>query len=230
MIEEGVEIGEGTKIFTGSVIKRYTRIGKNCRIGPYAVIGEEPADYRFKGERSWVIIKDRVVIREFATIHRATGEDEKTLIEEEAYIMPYVHISHNCKVGKRAILVNACQLAGHVEIGEGAFIGGMAGIHQFVRIGKYAILGACSYATQDVCPYLLASGNPLRIYGLNIVGLKRHGFSEEKIKEIKEVFKILFKSDLKMDEKIEKLKKRNSEIACDFIDFIKKTRKGIRLK
>lgn len=230
MIEENVKIGKGTRILEGSIIKRYTKIGDNCVIGPYAVIGGEPADFRFKGEVSYVVIGNNVTIREFATVHRATGEGEKTVIEDGVYIMPYAHISHNCLIKKNAVITNGAQLAGHVEIGEYAFIGGMAGIHQFTRIGKYAILGACSYASQDVCPYMLASGNPLRIYGVNMVGLKRHGFSQEEIEEAKKIYRIFFKTDLKLDEKIMKIEDMNSKIAKDFLKFVKETKRGIRVK
>lgn len=228
-IGENVIIKKGTKICKGAIIEDYTEIGENCLIGPYAIIGGIPADYHFKNEYSKVILKEGVKIREFVSIHRATGNGNATIVGKNSYIMAYVHIGHNSKIGEEVVIANNTQLGGYTVINNFAFIGGMTGIHQFTRVGDYAMIGAFSYLTQDVPPFLLAAGNPLKIYGVNVVGLQRRGFSQKRIENIKRAFKILY-SNLGMEARLQKLKSMEDEDIALLLNFIKISKRGIRLK
>ena len=230
IIEDDVEIGDGTEIASNVVIKNYTSIGSNCKIFEGSVIGGIPQHLGFKGEKTFVNIGDNVVIREYCTIHRGTNFDDGiTKIDDNSYLMAYVHIAHDCKVGKNTILANAVTLAGHVRIGNNVFIGGLTPIHQFCRIGDYAMVGGASAVDKDIPPYTRAAKNHVLLYGLNLVGLKRNGFTNEQIRLLKEAYKILFRSNYTLEEAIkvveEKLPK-TPEIE-NLINFVKTSKRGI---
>lgn len=184
VIEADVEVGAGSRVRSGSVLLAGSRVGTGCRIGPCAVIGGEPLDRAFGGEASVVRLGDGVEVREFATVHRATGEGAETTVERGALLMCYVHVAHNCRVGEGAVITNSSQLGGHSSVGEFAVLGGGALVHQFVRIGAHAMLGGASGANRDVLPFAMAVGKPARHLRLNRVGLQRRGFEGERYRTL----------------------------------------------
>lgn len=225
-----VRIGARTVVGSHTVIEGWTEIGPDCRIGSHAVIGAPPQDLKYRGERTRVVIGEQGIIREFASIHRASvGGTGVTRIGPHVYLMAYVHVAHDCHIDEHVIMANQASLAGHVEIGRHAIIGGMSGVHQFVRIGEHAFLGACSAVLQDIPPYVKAQGNRAKPFGLNVVGLRRHGFSTEALQALKEAYRIVFASDLNTSQALERLEAVRdfpSEVQ-PFIDFIKRSQRGI---
>jgi len=230
IIEDDVTIGAGSRIGSHVVIRNGTIIGRNNTICSGAQIGVEPQDYHFKGEQSRCLIGDNNIIREYATISRATGEGNQTIIGNNNYIMTYVHIAHNNRIGHNVVISSIAQLGGHVEIGDYANVGGHAGIHQFCRIGKYAMLGAKSYLNKDLLPYLMASGNRAMVCGLNTTGLLRNLFSWSEIEEIKNMMRLIYHSEHNLKKCIAILEKEDSCYAREFLDFLKTSKRGILLK
>ncbi len=225
-----VRVGGGTSIGSHTVLEGRTDIGAECRIGSHVIIGAPPQDVKYHGEPTRVIIGDRTLVREFATIHRAsTGGSGVTTIGPENFIMAYAHVAHDCQLAERVIMANQASLAGHVEIGRCAVIGGMTGIHQFVRVGDYAFLGACSAVLQDIPPYVKAQGNRAKPFGLNVVGLRRQGFSTEAIQALKQAYRILFTSDLNTSQALAQLEQElgGSPEVQRLIDFVKRSQRGI---
>lgn len=194
-IDAGVEVGEGAHIRVGTVLMPGTRVGARSRIGPYAVIGGEPMDAAFAGEESFVHIGEACDIREFVTVHRATGAGEATVIGSQSLLMSYVHASHNAVIGTGVTITTLSQLAGHVQVGDYANLGSGAMIHQYVRIGAYAMVGATSGVNRDVLPFSLARGNLAKHYRANAVGLKRHEFSSTDIAVLQRAFRALRSRD-----------------------------------
>ncbi len=230
-IDEDVEIGDNTKLLNGVRIKRYTKIGSNCTIFDGASIGNIPQHLGFKGEVTYVEIGNNVTIREFCTIHRGTHFDDGiTKIEDNVYLMAYVHIAHDCKVGEGSIFANNATLGGHVRVGKRVFIGGLTPVHQFCRIGDFAMIGGGAVVIKDIPPFTRAGRNPAHIFGLNIVGLRRNGFSNETIKLLKELYKTVFLRAKTLEEGIELAKKelpQTPEVKL-FLDFIEKpSKRGI---
>lgn len=205
VIGENVKIGAETVIGTHVVIEGPTEIGTKNHIFPGAAIGLEPQDLKYDGARSWVKIGDNNKIREYVTINRATGADEATVIGNNNLLMAYVHVAHNCAIEDYVIIANAVALAGHVHIESRAVIGGVLGVHQFVHIGRSAMLGGMSRIDRDVPPYTLVEGNPSRVRSLNLVGLKRAGLSAEDLSLLKKAFKILYRSGLNLSQALEQL-------------------------
>jgi len=231
IIENNVEIGMDTKIGEYVLIKKGTKIGKNNTICSGARIGIDPQDYHFHGESSECIIGNNNIIREYATISRATGENKKTIIGNNNLIMTYVHIAHNVKIGSNTIIASGTQLGGYVEVGDYVNIGGLCGVHQLCRIGKFAMLGAKSYLNKDLPPYLLARGNRAKIYGVNTRGLTRNSFTWKEIEEIKTIFRLIYNVPFSLIECVEILKEKNpNKYVKDFIKFIEETKRGILLK
>lgn len=192
VIHKNVEIGKGTWIGSNVTIMEGARIGKNCRIFPGAVLSAVPQDLKFAGERTEVIIGDNTTIREFVTIHRGTKDRWKTEIGNHCLIMAYSHIAHDCLVGDHCILSNNTTLAGHITIGEYAILAGLTAVHQFCKIGAHAYITGGSLVRKDVPPYVKAAREPLSYVGVNSVGLKRRGYSLEKINLILDIYRILF--------------------------------------
>lgn len=180
VIEDGVSVGSGTALLAGTVLQQGARVGANCRLGPYAVVAGEPMDSRFGGEASFAVLEDEVVLRDFATVHRASGEGAETRVGAGTLVMSYAHVSHNVRVGRRVTLTTAVQLGGHCQVGDYAVIGSSSILHQFCRVGAYAMYGAGSAANRDVLPFSMARGNPARHYRLNRVGLERRGVTGER--------------------------------------------------
>lgn len=196
LVGENVVIGDETKLLAAVVINGWTHIGTDCEIHPYSVIGGTSQDKKFRGERSYVRIGDRNIIREYVTINRGTGAESETVIGNDNLLLAYVHIAHNCVIGNGVVMSNNSQLAGHVIVGDGANIGGMVGVHQFVRIGQMAMIGGMARVVKDVMPFMMAEGNPSSIRGLNRVGVKRRALPQESIDELEDAYQTLFRSNL----------------------------------
>ncbi len=173
VIEAGVRLDHGAVVRVGSVLHAGTVVGAGCEIGPYAVVGGAPMDAHYRGEPTHVQLGERVVLREFVSIHRATGDGALTVVGAGSLVMSGAHITHNCRVGERCVITTQVQLGGHVEVGDDAVLGANAMLHQFCRVGRGAMFGAASAANQDVLPFMMARGNPARHYRLNRVGLQR---------------------------------------------------------
>ncbi|HDQ16049.1 MAG TPA: acyl-ACP--UDP-N-acetylglucosamine O-acyltransferase [Bacteroidetes bacterium] len=191
-IHKNVEIGEGSWIGSNVTIMEGARIGKNCKIFPGAVISAIPQDLKFGGEETLAIIGDNCTIREFATINRGTKASDETRVGDNCLIMAYAHIAHDCVIGNNVILANCATLGGHVEIDDWAIIGGLSAIHQFVKIGSHTILAGGSLVNKDIPPFIKAGRYPISFAGVNSVGLRRRGFSEEKINEIQNLYRTLY--------------------------------------
>ncbi|MFW6227563.1 MAG: acyl-ACP--UDP-N-acetylglucosamine O-acyltransferase [Bacteroidota bacterium] len=191
-IHNNVEIGEGTWIGSNVTIMEGARIGKNCKIFPGAVISAIPQDLKYEGEDTTVEIGDNTTIREFVTINRGTKANYKTTIGNNCLLMAYVHIAHDCVVGNNCILANAATLAGHINIQDFAIIGGLSAVHQFVNIGPHVMISGGSLVRKDVPPYTKAARDPLSFVGINSIGLRRRGFTSEKINEIQEIYRIIY--------------------------------------
>lgn len=229
IISDTVKIGKGTSIGSHCLIEGNTAIGESCRIFTGAVIGSRPQDLKYKGEKSFLEVGDNNIIREYCTLNCGTGEGGKTIVGNGILLMAYAHIAHDCIVGDNCVIANNGTLAGHVTIDDGAVIGGLVAVHQFVRIGRLSIIGGCSKVVQDIPPYSTCDGHPARIYGLNIVGLRRHGLSRESIHSLHRAFKIVFQSGLKIAHAAEKAAReveQTPEVAS-LLDFIKHSQRGI---
>lgn len=225
-----VRVGPGTSIGSHTALEGRTEIGGECHIGSHVVIGAPPQDVKYRGEPTRVVIGDGCVVREFTSIHRASiGGTGITTVGPECFLMAYTHVAHDCQLAEQVILANQASLAGHVQIGRFAVLGGMTGIHQFVRIGEYAFLGACSAVLQDIPPYVKAQGNRAKPYGLNVVGLRRHGFSPETIHALKEAYRLIFTSELNTSQALAQLEQGlgGSPEVQRFVDFIKRSQRGI---
>ncbi|MDP2422821.1 MAG: acyl-ACP--UDP-N-acetylglucosamine O-acyltransferase [Bacteroidales bacterium] len=191
-IEKDVEIGEGTWIGSNVTIMEGARIGKNCRIFPGAVISAIPQDLKFAGEKTIARVGDNVTIREFVTLNRGTKASWETVVGDNTLLMAYVHVAHDCIIGKGCILANCAQLAGHVVIGDYAILGGITAVHQFVRIGAHVMIAGGSLVRKDVPPFTLAAREPLSYTGVNSIGLKRRGFTNEQINDIQDIYRLVF--------------------------------------
>ena len=230
VIGREVRVGEGTEIGAQVVIEGPTTIGRNCRIFPFASLGQVPQDLKFHGERTELIIGDNNVLREFVTFHRGTsGGGGKTVVGNNSFFMAYAHVAHDCRIGNDVIMANAATLAGHVLIDDHSSVGAFSGIHQYCRVGKYGFIGGYSVITKDVLPYSKTVGNRARCYGPNPVGLRRKGFSTEAIEEIHHAFRLLLQSKLNTRQAVEAMEKElpASEHISYFIDFIRHSPRGI---
>jgi UDP-N-acetylglucosamine acyltransferase len=198
-----VHIGRGSTLEPHVTIQPWTTIGQDCHISPQAVLGGPPQDSKFKGERSYLIIGDRTIIREAVTIHRATGEDDVTRVGSDCMIMAYCHIGHNCRIGNGVMMANQVGISGHVAVEDQVFFGGMTGVHQYVSIGRLAMLGGFSKVVQDVPPFMMVDGRPAEVVQLNVRGLRRAGMSPRVRSGLKQAYKLLYRSELNLSQAIE---------------------------
>ena len=228
-IEKNVEIGSGTWIGSNVTIMEGARIGENCEIFPGAVISAIPQDLKFDGEDSLAIIGDNTIIRECATINRATKATGKTIVGNNCLIMAYAHIAHDCVIGNNAIIVNNVALGGHVEIGEHAIIGGITAVHQFIKIGKHCMVSGGSLVRKDIPPFVKAGREPLSFIGINSIGLRRKNFSEEEITEIQDIYRILYQKGNNNTQAVNKIEIdfKISEIRDEIISFVRNSGRGI---
>ncbi|MBR4330370.1 MAG: acyl-ACP--UDP-N-acetylglucosamine O-acyltransferase [Candidatus Riflebacteria bacterium] len=229
-IGPNVEIGENTTVGHGANIDGWTTIGKNNVIHRMAVIGAPPQDLKYKGERSFVKIGDGNHFREFSTVHLAEGEDQVTEIGNNNLFMAYVHIAHNCKVGNNNIMSNNVSFAGHAQVGDRAVLGGFSAFHQFTHVGDMCMVGGMSKVTKDVPPFTKIDGNPVYVIGLNAVGLRRNNVPRESIINLKNLYKVFFRSDMNVSQVLERW---NELVAADdpyvqkFYEFIKNSNRGV---
>jgi len=227
VISEGVKIGQGTKIGPYVHIEGETQIGENCQIYTGAILGTAPQDWKYRNEKTGLIIGDDTLIREYVTINRGTAIKGKTKIGKRCFIMAYAHIAHDCTLGDEVIMANNATLGGHVQVEDYAVLGGLVAVHQFVRIGKLAMLGGGAMVSLDVPPFTQACGDRAKLYGLNIIGLRRRGVAREAIIALKKAYRILFRSKLMFKEAIEKIEQQfdNQEVKY-LIDFLKTSNRG----
>ncbi len=230
VIGPDVEIGEKTEIHHHVIVEGPTKIGPECRIFPFASIGLEPQDMKFQGETSYLEIGSKNTIREYVTINRGTEVGGGTTkIGDSCWIMAYCHIAHDCLVGNNVTMANGTTLGGHVTVKDFANLGGVTGVHQFCRVGEYAITGAHSMITLDVVPFSMVSGNHAKLAGINLIGLDRRGFTSEEIDIINQSYKIFFKSGLTKNAAIKQLKEEfsGSKPVEIFIEFIEGSDRGV---
>jgi UDP-N-acetylglucosamine acyltransferase len=228
-IEKNVEIGEGTWIGSNVTIMEGARIGKNCRIFPGAVIAAIPQDLKYAGEDTLVRVGDNTTIREFVTLNRGTKANMETVVGSNCLIMAYVHIAHDCIVGNNCILANAVTLAGHIIVEDYAFIGGVTAVHQFVNIGQHSMISGGSLVRKDVPPYTKAAREPLSYVGINSIGLRRRGFTSEKINEIQEIYRYIYLKGHNTSQALEMIEAMMPATAerDEIISFISSSARGI---
>jgi len=234
VIGPGVEVGEGTTIGAHAVIEGPATIGRDNRIFAHACLGGAPQDMKYRGEPTALAIGDRNTIREFCTFNRGTTQDSGiTRIGDDNWIMAYVHIAHDVQLGNRTILANNATLAGHVHIGDWVIVGGLTGVHQFCHIGAHAMTGFQSHVAQDVPPFMMAVGHPLAVRGFNIEGLRRRGFSAERIAQVKQMHRLIYRDGLTLEQataSIDALRGALPEGDADvqtMLDFLAASTRGI---
>lgn len=229
VIDDDVVIGDGCVIGSAVRLADGVRLGAKVRVSTGAVIGTPPQDLKFGGEKTLAKIGDETVIREFATINRGTKAHGETSVGKNCFLMAYSHIAHDCIIGNNVIMANSVNLAGHVEVDDFAILGGVLPVHQFVKIGAHCMIGGGFRVQQDICPYALVAGYPLKVVGINSIGLRRRGFSAEVIANLELLFKILFFSGLNTTQAIERIK---AEVAPgkevdEVFRFINRSNRGI---
>ena len=230
IVGEQCVVGDGSVLAARAVLERNVKLGIGVKVGIGSILGGDPQDLKFRGEETWVEIGDGTVIREYATINRGTTQSCRTTVGQNCLIMSYVHLGHDCHFGDHVIVSNSSQFAGHVTVEDRVIVSGLCAFHQFVRIGRYAFIGGCSRVAKDVPPFLKAVGNPMKLYGLNSVGLQRNGFPDEVIRELKRAYRLMFRSDLNMSQAIER---GRAELSLDvpevaqLLDFVETSARGV---
>ncbi len=224
-----VTVGDGGHIAARAILEQNVRLAPGCRVGTGSILGGQPQDLKYAGEETWVEVGEGTVIREYCTINRGTSQSRVTRLGRQCLVMTYVHIAHDCHIGDEVILTNGVQLAGHVTIDRCAIVSGLTPVHQFVKIGAYAFIGGMSRVTKDVPPYTKAVGNPMKLYGLNAVGLQRHGFQPETLAELKKAYRLFFRSGLNISQALERA---HAELAPlpeveSFVQFIEASARGV---
>ncbi|MFA5119039.1 MAG: acyl-ACP--UDP-N-acetylglucosamine O-acyltransferase [Candidatus Omnitrophota bacterium] len=229
IIADHVVLKEAVTIGAHCVIQGNTSIGEGTQVFSGVVLGSQPQDLKYKGEKNFLEIGENNIIREFCTFNPGTGEGGKTIVGSNNLFMAYSHVAHDCLVGDHCILANGATLAGHVTVQDHVVLGGLSAVHQFVRVGKLAIIGGCSKVVQDIPPFSTCDGHPAAVYGLNLIGLKRNGFSREAVLQLRQAFRILFNSGLSAKNAVEKIEssfKPNDEITY-LVNFVKDSQRGV---
>lgn len=229
VIHEDVIIGDNVRIHSNVAIYPGTRIGKNCEVYPGAVVGAVPQDLKFEGEETTVEIGENTIIRECVTIHRATKDKWVTRIGSNCLIMAYVHVAHDCQIGNGVILASYVGLSGHCIVDDFAILEGNVGTQQFMRIGKYAFVAGATLVRKDVPPYVKAAREPITFAGVNSIGLRRRGFSDEAVREIEDVYRTIFVLNTNVSKGIQAVKEQmpDSAYAKEIIEFVESSDKGI---
>lgn len=239
LLDPGVVLGAGTDVGPYCRFEGRVRVGPGCRFATGVVVGTQPMDREYGGEDTSVVIGSGNVFHEYTTVHRATGIGAETVIGSDNYVMAYVHIAHNCRVGNGCTITNGVQLGGHVVVQDGANIGGLTGVHQFCRIGALAMVGVGSYVNRDILPYVIARGRPCRVCGLNAVGLSRAGLPGAAVAVLKRAYRLLYRSGLNLSQAVERIE---AELLLDdeaapgqpqlrvILDFIASSKRGIELR
>jgi len=227
-VGEKASILDGAVIGQGAVIGRNTTIGEGTKVSPYAVLGTPPQDLKYAGEETFCEIGKNCTIREFVTVNRGTTATGKTIVGDNALLMAYVHVAHDCRVGNGVVMSNCVGIAGHVSIGESAIMGAYAAVHQFTRIGMLAMVGGTARINQDVPPYSMIAGSPAYVYGLNRIGLSRAGFSPEELTLLKKAYRVIFRSSLLKEEALKEAEKlEQTEAVKRLIEFVRSSKRGI---
>ena len=230
VIGKGVSIGRGTTVGANAHIEGTTRIGEDNRIFPHAVIGGDPQDLKYRGEPTLLVIGNRNTFREFSTANRGTVQGNgQTVIGDDNFFMAYSHVAHDCRIGNRCVLANYVGLAGHVDVADHAILGAFVGAHQFIRIGRYAFVGAYSQIRQDALPFCKTEGTDAKTYGLNVVGLRRSGFSRERLQALEQAYRLLVKSALNTTQALDRIREEivDSPDVDELVAFIESSRRGI---
>ena len=231
IIEKGAIIGSGTRIRSHVFIGEGTRIGKKCQIFQFASVGEAPQALAYRGEKTYLILGDQNIVREYVTLNRGTAQGGgKTVIGHNSLFMAYSHVAHDCHLGNHVILANGATLAGHIMIEDHAIVGGLSAVHQFCQIGAHAMVSGLTGISQDVPPYMTAAGSRAKLYGLNTVGLKRFKFSEQAIRALRKAYRIIFRSGLTLENALKQV--GEDEIAQlpeiqHLLQFIQQSKRGI---
>jgi len=222
-------LGEGTKISARATLEQNVRLGARVSIGTGAVLGGDPQDLKYRGEETWVDIGDDSSVREYSTINRGTAHSLTTRVGRGCFLMSYVHLAHDCHLGDNVIISNGTQLAGHVTIEDKVTISGLCAVHQFSRIGRHAFIGGMSRVPQDVPPFVRAVGNPLKLFGLNSVGLRRSGIDDETVRELKRAYRLCFRSELNLSQGVERARLEVDQLpeVDQFLSFIEASQRGV---
>ena len=229
IVGEGCTVGPGNVIAPRATLERNVTLGRSVKVGIGSIVGGAPQDLKYAGEETTVEIGDGTVIREYVTVNRGTAHSFKTTVGKNCLLMSYVHIAHDCQIGNGVILSNVVQLAGHVTIEDKAIISGLSAVHQFARIGHHSFIGGMSRVSKDIPPFLKAVGNPVKLYGLNTIGLQRSGMDEETIRELKRAYRLLFRSDLNVTQAIERAQTELEPLAevKELIRFVEASERGV---
>lgn len=232
VIGPGVTIGDESVLRNNVTIMENVKLGSGNEIYPFAVLGGAPQDLKFEGEETWAEIGDGNVIREYVTVNRGTGHGgDKTVVGSGCLIMAYSHIAHDCIIGDGVILSNTSTLGGHIHVGRKAIISGLVAIHHFVTVGEFAFLGGCSKVVSDAPPYMMSVGSPARVRGVNVVGLKRSGMSEESVAALKEAYRMLFHKKANRAQAMSELEKKRDELTVEMgrlVDFVRASCDGVK--
>jgi UDP-N-acetylglucosamine acyltransferase len=229
IIGDGCEVGDDCVIAARATLERDVHLAAGVKIGVGSVIGGAPQDLKYGGEATTVEIGEETVVREYSTINRGTSQSFKTTVGSRCLLMSYVHLAHDCHIGNGVILANAVQLAGHVTVDDKATISGLTAVHQFVRIGRYSFIGGCSRVSKDIPPFLKAVGNPVKLYGLNSVGLQRNGFAENVVRELKRAYRLFFRSDLNLTQAMQRAETELEQFpeVVELVQFVEASERGV---
>lgn len=229
VIEDNVEIGDNTEIGSCALVADGARISSNVKIHHGAIVSTIPQDLKFGGEETTLEIGESTVIREYATLNRGTSHSNKTVIGKNCFIMAYAHVAHDCRIGNNVIIANAVQMGGHVEIGDFAIIGGSTVIHQFTKIGNYVMVGGGFRVVKDLPPYILAGGYPLKYEGINVIGLRRKGFTNDQINIVRNAYDEIYHSSLNVGDAVKKIKEtfEMTDVIKNIVSFIEASDRGI---
>jgi UDP-N-acetylglucosamine acyltransferase len=229
MIGEDCVVGDGCVISPRATLERHVRLASNVRIGVGVVLGGDPQDLKFKGEVTTVEVGENTIIRDYSTVNRGTTYSMKTVVGANVFLMSYVHLGHDCRIGDGVVIANGVQLAGHVTVDPRVIISGLTAVHQFVRIGTYAFVGGCSRVAKDIPPYLKAVGNPVKLYGLNSVGLQRNNFDPGVVRELKRAYRLFFRSELNVSQAMTRAQAElepHPEVQ-HFLEFVDSSQRGV---
>jgi UDP-N-acetylglucosamine acyltransferase len=222
-------VGDGCIISARATLERDVKLSAGVKIGIGSVIGGAPQDLKYAGEPTSVEVGEGTVVREYSTINRGTAQSFKTTVGDHCLLMSYVHIAHDCHIGNGVVMANGVQLAGHVTVDDKATISGLSAVHQFVRIGRFSFIGGCSRVSKDIPPFLKAVGNPLKLYGLNTIGLQRNGFPESVVRELKRAYRLFFRSDLNLTQAMQRAEtdlEQFPEVA-ELVQFVEASERGV---
>lgn len=229
IVGPGCQIGDGARIAARATLECNVRLAAEVQVGNGSILGGAPQDLKFGGEATWVEIGARTIVREYATINRGTRATGSTTIGEDCFIMTYVHVAHDCHLGDEVIIANGTQLAGHVTIEDRAILSGLVAVHQFVKIGAHSFIGGATRVNQDVPPFVKAVGNPVELYGLNSIGLSRHGIAPSTVAALKRAYRLFFNSDLNIGQALERARSEMPDLpeVAHFVAFVSGSERGV---